>query len=151
VLPDKDTDGVPEVAVLSSNNVDGRLLVEIKNASGTANHFSFWLGAGYTGLGLAAVTPADGGSTPEIAVLRQRQSDGRILVSVRNAFGADTLRSIFYTVGYTGRGLTMFQDVDGNDVDEAAVLMTRNSDGRILVQSRNAFGAQETLSYFFEP
>jgi hypothetical protein len=151
VLPDKETDGIPEVAVLSSNNIDGRLLVELKNASGAANHFPFWLGAGYTGLGLAAVTPADGNSKPEIAILRQRQSDGRILVSVRNASGADTLRSIFYTVGYTGRGLAMFQDVDDNDIDEAAVLMTRNSDGRILVQSRNTLGTPAPVSYFFEP
>jgi hypothetical protein len=150
VLPDKDADGIPEVAVLSSNIVDGRLLAELKNASGTANRFQIWLGTGYTGLGLAAVTPADGNSTPEIAILRQRQSDGRILVSVRNAFGADTVRSIFYTTGYTGRGLAI-RDVDGDDVAEAAVLMTRNSDGRILVQSRNTLGAPEPRSYFFAP
>ena len=29
------------------------------------------------------------------------------------------------------------------------VLMTRNSDGRILVQSRNTFGPQAPVSYFF--
>jgi hypothetical protein len=151
VVPDKDTDGIPEVAVLSSRNSDGRLLVELRNASGVASPFPIWLATGVTGVGLEAVTPADGGAVPEIAVLSQRQSDGRILVTVRNAFGADTPRSIFYTVGYTARGLAMFRDVDGNGVDEAAVLMTRNSDGRILVQSRNAFGAQEPVSYFFAP
>jgi hypothetical protein len=151
VVPDKDADGTPEVAVLSSRNSDGRLLVELKNASGVANQFPFWLGAGLTGVGLEAVTPADGSGIPEVAVLSQRQSDGRILVTVRNAFGADTPRSIFYTVGYTARGLAIFQDADGNGVDEAAVLMTRNSDGRVLVQRRNTFGAQEPVSYFFAP
>jgi glucose/arabinose dehydrogenase len=151
VVPDKDNDGIPEVAVLSWNKIDGRLLVELKNASGTGNQFPIWLGAGYTGVGLTAITPADGSAIPEIGVLRQRNSDTRINVTVRNAIGADPFRTIWYTTGYTPRGLAVLPDLDENGVDEPAVLMTRDSDDRILVQSRNAFGAQAPRTYFFTP
>jgi hypothetical protein len=151
VVPDKDSDGIPEVAVLSWSKTDGRLLAEIKNASGPANLFQFWLGLGYTGIGLGAVAPADGNATPEIAVLRQRNSDTRVNVSLRNATGADTARSIWYTVGYTPRGFAVFPDLDANGVEEPAVLITRDLDDRIYVQSRNAFGAQAPRTYGFTP
>jgi hypothetical protein len=151
VVPDKEGDGIPEVAVLTSNKSDGRLLVEVKNASGAANHVPFWLGAGYTGIGLEAVTPADGSPVPEIAVLRQRNSDGRVLVSVRNAAGTEAPRSIWYTFDHTALGLAVFPDVDDNEIQEPAVLLTRNSDGRILVQSRNALGAPAPRNYYFAP
>jgi hypothetical protein len=151
VVPDKDADGIPELAVLSARTGDGKLLVQVKNASGAFNPYAFWLPTGYTGIELAAVAPADGSAIPEIAVLQQRNSDGRILVSVRNAVGTDSLRSIWYTTGYTARGLAVFPDADGNGIEEPAALMTRNSDGRIVVQSRNAFDAQAPQSYFFAP
>jgi hypothetical protein len=151
VVPDKDDDGIPELAVLSSRISDGRLLVELKNASGAANQFPFWLSTGYTGIALEAVAPADGNATPEVAVLSQRQSDGRILVTVRDAIGADTPRSNFYTTGYVARGLAIFKDVDRNAVDEAAVLMIRNSDGRIYIQSRNTIGDANPKTWLFAP
>jgi uncharacterized repeat protein (TIGR03806 family) len=149
VLPDKEADGIPEVAVLSSRAGDGRLFVQVRNASGAANPASFWLGTGYTGIALAAIAPVDGSLRPEIGVLSQRRSDGRILVSVRNAAGADTPRSIWYTVGYGARGLATFDDVDDNGIEEPAVLMTRDSDGKSLAQSRNAWGTPAPRNYTF--
>jgi len=151
VVPDKDGDAIPELAVLSSRTGDGKLLVQVKNASGAFNPYAFWMPVGYTGVELAAVAPVDGSAIPEIAVLQQRNSDGRILVSVRNAIGTDTPRSLWYTTGYTARGLTVLPDLDTNGIEEPAVLMTRNSDGRIVVQSRNAFDVQAPQSYFFAP
>jgi hypothetical protein len=151
VIPDKDADGIPEIAVLSSRESDGRLLVELKNGSGATNHFQYWLPPGLTGVALEALTPADGSAVPEIAVLTQRESDDRILVTVRNAFGADTPRSIPYTVGYTALGLSAFSDTNGNGQEETGVLMSREGDGRILMQRRDAFGPSKPQNVWFAP
>jgi uncharacterized repeat protein (TIGR03806 family) len=149
VLPDKDANGIPEVAVLSSQISDGSVLVQVRNASGPANPSAFWLGPDYTAIALEGIAPVDGSLTPEIGVLLQRRSDGQILVRVRNAAGADTARSIVYPVGYGARGLATFDDVDDNGIEEPAVLMTRDGEDGNLVQSRNAWGTEAPRSFTF--
>jgi hypothetical protein len=151
VIPDKDADGVSEIAVLSSRDSDGRFLVEVKNAWGPTNHFQYWLAPGLTGVALEALTPADGSAVPEIAVLARRESDDRILVTVRNAFGTDTPRSIPYTVGYTPLGLAAFPDTNGNAEEETGVIMSRDSDGRILMQRRDVLGTPNPRNVWFAP
>ena len=149
VVSDKDSNTVPEVAVLSSRDSDGRIVVEVKNAAGPTNPTSVWFMAGNTGLAVEAVADADGNAVPELAVLSSRDSDGRVLVEVKNAAGATNPRSLWYPAGYTARDLAVLADVDGNGIEEAAVLMLRNSDGRIVVQRRNGAGPQAPVDYWF--
>lgn len=151
VVPDKNGDSFPEVGVLSSRNSDGRVLVELRNAAGPSAAPQFmWLPAGYTGIALQPASPSGGDSIPEVAALVQRDSDGAILVSVRNANGTEASRSIWYPDGFSPLGLEMLDDLDGNGVEEAAVLMTRNTDGRVLVQSRNTSGVLAPRSIWFD-
>jgi hypothetical protein len=151
VVADKDGNGVPEVAVLSKRDSDGRLVTEVKNAAGATNPSAVWFAAGHTGLSLQALGDADGNTIPEIAVLSRRDSDGRILVEVKNASGATNPRSLWYPVGFTAWDLEMLSDVDGDGVQEASVLMPRDSDGRILIESRNTAGRQAPKDYWFSP
>jgi hypothetical protein len=151
VVPDKDGDTVPELAVLSSRDSDGRVVVEVKNAAGATNTTSLWLAAGQTGLAVQPVADADGNAVPDLAVLSRRVSDGRVLVDVKNAAGATNPRSLWYPAGYTARDLAVLPDLDGNGIAEAGVLLIRNSDGRIVVQRRNAAGTQRPVDYWFSP
>ena len=84
---DKDSDGVPEVAVLSSRDSDGRIVVEVKNASGATLPSAMSFAPSHTALSVQPVNDADKNSVPEIAVLSTRDSDDRILVQSRNAAG----------------------------------------------------------------
>ena len=151
VVGDKDSNGVPEVAVLSSRDSDGRILVEVKNASGATLPSAVWFAPGHTALSVQPVNDADKNGVPEIAVLSTRDSDGRIAVEVKNVAGATNPNRIWYSPGFTARGLAILADADGNTVEEAAVLMIRDSDGRILVQSRNAAGDPALNNYWFSP
>jgi hypothetical protein len=151
VVADKDGNGVAEVAVLSRRDRDGRLVVEAKNASGATNPSAVWFAAGHTGLSLEALGDADGNTVSEVAVLSSRDSDGRLLVEVKNAAGATNPRSLWYPPGFTAHDLVILDDVDGNGVEEAGVLMTRDSDGRIVVESSNAAGSQAPRDYWFSP
>lgn len=149
VVPDADGDTVPELAVLSSLP-NGRVVVEVKNAFGLTNTRSLWLAPGQTGLAVRPVADADGNAVPDLAVL-SRRADGRTLVDVKNAALATNPRSLWYPAGYTARDLAVLPDVDGNGIEEAAVLMLRDSDGRIVVQRRNAAGPQAPVDYWFSP
>jgi hypothetical protein len=151
VVGDKDGNGVPEVAVLSSRDSDGRLVVEVRNAAGATNPSAVWFMAGNTGLALKPVADADGNGVPELVVLSRRNSDGRLLVEVKNAVVPTNTRSLWYPAGYTAWDLEVLPDLDGNGVEEAGVLLVRDSDGRLVVQRRNAAGAQAPVDYWFTP
>jgi hypothetical protein len=151
VVPDKDGNTVPEVAVLSSRDSDGRVVVEVKNADGATGPSSVWFMAGQTGLAVKSVGDADANGVPDIAVLSSRASDGRVLVEVKNAAGATNGRALWYPAGYGARDAAVLPDIDSNGVAEAGVLLIRNSDSRIVVQRRNAAGTQAPVDYWFTP
>jgi hypothetical protein len=151
VVGDKDMNGIPEVAVLSSRDSDGRNVVEVKNASGATLPSAVWFAAGHTADQVGALNDADSNGVPEVAVLSTRDSDGRILVEVKNAAGATNPHAIWYSPGFTASGFAVREDNDGNLIEELAVLMYRNSDLRILVQSRNAAGTLIPTDYWFSP
>ena len=151
VVPDADANGIAEVAVLSSRDADGRLVVEVKNAAGVTNANAVWFAAGQHGLAVRSLREADGNGVPEIAVLSSRVSDGRVLVEVKNAAGATGPRSLWYPVGFSPRDLGIFDELDGNAVAEAGVLLVRNADGRLMMEARNASGAQAPRDYWFSP
>ena len=48
-------------------------------------------------------------------------------------------------------GLAILDDTDTNGIEEAGVLLIRDSDGRILVQGRNAAGSSAPRVYWFSP
>jgi len=151
VVGDKDANSVPELAVLSSRNSDGRNVVEIKNAAGATASTAAWFMAGHTALAVEGLEDADGNSVPEVAVLSERDGDGRVVVEVKNAAGATNPRQLWYPAGFAALDLAVLSDVDSNGIDEAAVLLIRNSDGRIVVQRRNAAGTQAPVDYWFSP
>lgn len=150
-VDDKDSNGIPEVAVLSCRDIDGRNVVEIKNASGPTAPSAVWFAAGHTATGVHQVDDADNNGIPEVAVLSTRDSDGRILVEVKNAAGATNPNPVWYSSGFSSNGFHVLSDSDGNSIEEVLVLMRRNSDGRILVQGRNAAGSPAPKNYWFSP
>ena len=149
VVPDANGNGVPEVAVLSSRDADGRLVVEIKNAAGPTNPTAVWFAAGQHGVALKPLPDTDGNSVPELAVLSTRSSDGRVLVEVKNGAGSTNPRSLWYPAGYTALDLAVCPDLDANGVEEAGVFMRRDSDGRMVVETRNTSGPQLPRDYWF--
>jgi len=150
-VDDKDSNGIPEVAVLSSRNSDGRNVVEIKNASGPTAPTTVWFMAGNTATDVAQIHDADSNGVTEVAVLSVRDSDGRIVVEVKNVTGPTSPNTMWYSAGFTSHGLATIADTDSNGIEEALVLMIRDSDGRILVQGRNAAGNPAPIQYWFSP
>ena len=151
VVNDKDANGIPELALLSSRDSDGRVLVETKNASGNTLPSTVWFAPGHTALSLMPINDADGNGIPEIAVLSTRNSDGRILVEVKNVAGASNPHPIWYSPGFAANGMAVLNDVDNSGAEEIAVLLIRNGDGRILVQGRNAAGSTVQMDYWISP
>jgi len=136
IVPDKDSNGIPEVAVLSFRNSDGRIVTEVKNAAGATNPTAVWFMPGNTAIDLVAVDDKDANGISEVAVLSSCNSDGCIVVEVKNVTGPTSPNTMWYSSGFTAHGLATIADTDSNGIEEALVLMIRDSDGRILVHDR---------------
>jgi hypothetical protein len=150
-VDDKDANGIPEVALLSSRNSDGRNVVEIKNADGPTLPVAVWFAEDHTATAVRGLRDVDNNGVPEVAVLSVRGSDGRILVEVKNASVTTNPNALWYSEGYSAVGMATIDDTDGNNVDEVLVLMIRESDGRIVAQGRNAAGTQSAKNFWFSP
>lgn len=149
MVGDADGNGVPEVAVLTRRNSDGRIAVEVKNVSGATNGSTVWFDGGYTPRAIAAVEDADANSVPEVAVLMTRNSDGQMVAAVKNVRGATDPASIWYAAAHAPLGLLGLADADANSVPELGVLSTRNSDGRIHLEVKNAAGTTAPSDLWF--
>jgi hypothetical protein len=139
-LPDTDGNGTSELAVLATRNSDGNIVAEIRNVTGAALPRHFWYPAGFSFVAIKVVNDADKNGIVELAVLLSRNSDGRGVVSVQNAFGTPSLHYIWSAAGYSVSGLEAVGDSDGNGVPEVGMLSRRTSDGLIVVQIGNAAG-----------
>lgn len=151
VVNDANNNAIPELAVLATRNSDGRGVIEVEDASGPPNLLRYYLTSGFRPMAIVQVPDADGNAIEEIAALSSRVSDGRVTVDVFNAAGAANANRLYYSPGYSARSLMVLDDADGNTVPEAAVVMVRDSDARILVQSRNAAGSPNAKNYFLAP
>jgi hypothetical protein len=151
VVDDADGNTIPELAVLSSRNSDGRNVVEIKNAAGATAANAVWFALGNSALAVKSMADADGNSVPEVLVLATRDSDGRAIAEVKNAAGTANGRALWYPTGYSARDLAILPDLDNNGIAEAGALLMRATDGRIVVESRNASSTQAPRDYWFSP
>jgi hypothetical protein len=151
-VADADSNGVPEVAILSARNSDGRIVVEVRNAAGAPSPSILWFTLGQSPWALASLPDLDANGVEEIAVLSRRSSDGRILVEVKNASGAINPNAVWFSPGFEPVAMmTILDDADGNTVDEVAVMLSRPSDGRLVVEERNARGAAAPRSIWLTP
>ena len=150
-IDDKDLNGIPEVAVLSSRNSDGRNVVEIKNVAEITAPTTVWFMAGNTATDVAQIHDADNNGVNEVAVVSVRDSDGRIVVEVKNVTGTTNPNTMWYSSDFSSHGFATIADTDTNGLEEALVLMIRDSDGRILVQGRNTAGNPAPIQYWFSP
>jgi len=139
-LPDLDGNGHPELGLLAQRNSDGRTLVEIRNIAGAAAPRIVWFAANATPRQIISVPDADSNGVTEIAVMQVRNSDDRVFVEVKNAFGATAPNTVWFMRFINPFDMAVVNDADSNTVPEIAVLSSRWSDARGLVEIKNASG-----------
>ncbi|MFZ2509292.1 MAG: hypothetical protein WAW79_12570, partial [Steroidobacteraceae bacterium] len=128
-----------QLAVLSTRDSDLQTLVEIMGVDG-ASRSTKYLRAGDTPFDLRAIGDADADGQPDYAVLSRRDSDGRVVVQVRNSDDSNQ-RSFNQLAGMEATGTLMFLgDADGDTYEEYAVLLSRDTDARIGIDWSNAAG-----------
>jgi hypothetical protein len=142
----------PEVALLVERGSDGQAVVRLHDAfDGTKVGKLEFLSDEFRARCLVVLPDLDMDGIIELGVFATRDSDGRALIEIRDADGSGSFRRIwFLSAGFEALGLKAGPDVDANGIVELAVLGRRQSDGRFVIERKNAQGpVNRTRMWFF--
>ncbi|MEM7283798.1 MAG: S8 family serine peptidase [Pseudomonadota bacterium] len=143
--------GQPAVAVLNTRDADGLAIVQIRDvASGGVVKNVFPLGLGWSPRELRSVPDLNGNGADEVAVRMTRDTDGLEIIQLRDGL-TNALISNVYPIG-AGSGAWRTQQflvLDNNGTTELAIVSSRDSDGQILMQTKNAVSAAISRNTFY--
>lgn len=140
-LPDLNGNGVDEVAVRMTRDLDRLEIIQIRDSmTGDLLSNVYPIGAGAGGWRTERFEVMNSGGTVYLGVLSTRLSDGQVLLQLKNALTAQILRNTFFIAApwRFQEGFRVIPDFNGNGSDEAAVLMRNNDTGGRLVQVRDS-------------
>ncbi|MEM7283022.1 MAG: hypothetical protein AAF438_15500, partial [Pseudomonadota bacterium] len=149
-----DVAGATAVAVLNTRDTDGLAIVQVRNAENTnLVRNVFPLGLGWSPIELKTIPDISGNNVDEVAVRMTRDIDGLEIIQIRDA-STNALVINVYPIGAGAGGWTTreFNVVDDNGTARLAILSVRDSDGQMLLQTRNLnTGAVVRNTFFIAP
>ena len=143
--------GATAVGVLHTRDTDGLAIVQVRNAeNGNLIRNVFPLGLGWSPIELKVVPDLNGNNADEVAVRMTRDSDGLEIIQLRDSL-TNVLVLNVYPIGAGAGGWTtrQFEVVDDGGTPRLAILSVRDSDGQVLLQTRNLTTAGVVRNTFF--
>jgi hypothetical protein len=151
VIPDVSGNGLAEIGALG-HSAAGMIKLRVADANtGTQiSKFNFYT-SGRNPVAITAIADVSGNALADVALLVERQSDNRIFVRVFDVqTGQQSGGDIeFLDAGFRARDMVILPDLDSNGVEEIGVYATRRSDGRPVVEIREADGTGSFQRVFF--
>jgi len=140
MLKDMNGNNYSELAVLRQLMTSGRPQVFIKDSSTKRALKSIaFFGPAFTSFGLTTISDINGNSVDEIAVLAIKKATGAIQVQVKDADTKGLLKTFsMLSKNYTPLSISSVSDLNGNGIDEVAVLAKHNDSGKVLTQIKDA-------------
>jgi hypothetical protein len=141
------TGNAPELPVLAVRS-NYRHVVQNRDSAtdGLAGNIAF-LGPGWTSLDVGGLQDVNGNSSADIAVLAEHFSSRAIQVQVLDSVTGDRIRAvIFLSSNWDSQAFAVFDDIDGNGVQELGVV-ARNNNGDVRVQIRDAATGKRVKSF----
>ena len=140
VVPDVDGDGVWDTAVRMTRNNDGLELIQIRNTVTQALIKNVYpIGAGAGGWTTRGFRSLGAGVSNQLAILSTRNSDGAMLVQVKQPNTGLLLRNIWFigTPWEHQQGFGVVKSFSGTGVDEVALMTKNDTAGTRLIQVRD--------------
>ena len=146
-----DANGSPALAALHTRDSDGLAIVQVRDAAtGNLIRNVFPLGLGWSPVELKAIPDLNGNGVDEVAVRMTRDADGLEIIQIRDG-STQALISNVYPIGAGAGGWTTreFEVVNTNGAITLGIMSTRDSDGQVFVQMKNALNANIINNVFF--
>ncbi len=120
ILPDLNSNGAPEIAVLGVRSSDQAVQVEVRDSLSGIKLSAMLFDPDFKPLDLGVVRDISGKGTAGLAVLQQ--SDTELRVQIKNALSDVQIGYINFSAGYKGIDLLVLGDLNGNRTKEIALL-----------------------------
>lgn len=143
--------GQPALATLNTRDADGLAIVQIRDvATGDLIRNVFPLGLGWSPLEMRRVPDLNGNGAEEVAVRMTRDADGLEIIQIRDGLTNDLISNVYPIGAGSGAWRTQqFLVLDQGGSTELAIISSRDSDGQMLLQTRNALTAAIGRNTFF--
>lgn len=155
IVPDINGNGAPEVATALSRFSDTRVLVQLRDTETGAAVASIWQSPGHSVHNIAVVADTNSNGAADIATLVTRDSDGIIGVRIADGSTGAQLRTNWYrpagSTVFAKHALVALPDVDGNNVEELAILVQTQSTQRTVLATRDALTGNAIGNIFVSP
>lgn len=130
LLTDINGNGSPEAAVLRTPDSGRKVTVVLRDIGSKR-----WLGTryfdpNYPPVKLLTLPDMDGNGADELVVFGQRFNSGNQKAQIRDSATGNFVSVVFFDKNFDGKDMTLCPDINGNGVDEIAVLGQRQRDGR---------------------
>ena len=146
-----DVNGSPALAALHTRDTDGLAIVQVRDAAtGALIRNVFPLGLGWSPVELKAVPDLNGNGADEVAMRMTRDSDGLEIIQIRDGLTQALVNNV-YPIGAGGGGWStqQYEVVNTNGAVTLGILSTRDSDGQVFLQMKNALNANIVNNVFF--
>jgi hypothetical protein len=152
-MPDINGNSQAEIAALGFDAQQDKITVRVADGATNAGIRKIDYGSGgFDPIDLATVSDVSGNGAADVAVLEVRRSDDRIFVQTRDVLTGKNALSrniLFLDSSFTPLALAVLPNVLPSSSDELVVFATRNSDGRGVVEIREADGSSGFTRIWF--
>jgi len=138
-VPDLNSNGSSELALLSVNPNTGKVTVQIKDSSTGLLVRNVWFSTTYTPLDLKELSDINGNSAPELVVLSTDWVSGKVVAQVKDSSTGLLIRNVWFSSSYMPMTLETVPDLNSNGSPELAVLSMNPATGKVLVQVKDSF------------
>jgi hypothetical protein len=140
VVPDQNSNGAPELALLGLRATDRRVQVEVRDTRTGERLTAVAFNPVFAPQRLAVLPDRNGNGSAELAVLGINAGNGAIAAAIKDAATGAGLGQIFFAKTFRPVDFAAVADTNGNGVAELAVLGV-NSDGQPRVELRDSGNA----------
>jgi len=138
----------PKLAVLGVNGTNGKVLVQVRNAATDTLVRKIFYAPAYAPKALGVVRGGGGGI--KLAVLGVNGTNGKVLVQVKKLIDGSLAKNVFFSPAYAPVALDVVPNYGGGStVNELAVLGVNGTNGKVLVQVKDASTASLIKTVYF--
>jgi len=139
VLPDVNSNGASELAVLSENWSTDKVIVQVKDSLTGLLIKNVWFSDMYEPLALQVVPDINSNDAPELAVLSMNSITAKVVVQIKDSSTGLMVKNVWFSDTYTPLALDVLPDLNSNGSPELAVLSKNLITGKVVVQVKDSF------------
>jgi hypothetical protein len=148
VLPDLDSSGDPEIAILNEQP-SGQVRVQIRDSATGGIVSNLWYGMQYEPISMAVLPDYTGNGDPEIAVLGSESGTDVVRIQARDSSTNTFVDNIFLGNQSIARDIVELGDISGNFVSDIGIVgvLKANDQVRMQVWDMDTAAFQKNIWY----